>query len=121
VSNGGTAVIDFQVSWDQGSNGSFILLTSLQFIADQYLFSYTTSEALISGKAYKFMVTAKNQVGPSAPTYLTVIAAAKPSKPEPPTAINSLANVLISWLEPANGGSPITSYIVKIYDKNFSL
>jgi hypothetical protein len=81
-------VIDFQVSWDQGQNGGFILLTSLQFIADQYLFSYTTSEALISGKSYKFMVTAKNQVGPSAPTYLTVIAATKPSKPVAPTTTN---------------------------------
>ncbi len=81
-------MIDFQVSWDQGLNGSLILLTSLQFIADHDLFSYTTAEALISGKAYKFMVTTKNQVCPSAPTYLTVIAAAKPSQPVAPTTAN---------------------------------
>ena len=42
-----------------------------------------------------------------------MLAAQKPSKPNPPTTILNGYNVVISWTEPFNGGSPTTGY--KIY------
>jgi hypothetical protein len=57
VSNGGTAVIDYRVSYDQ-SIGTFVDLDS--GIATQ---SYTTTVILTPGAFYLFRVEARNSVG----------------------------------------------------------
>lgn len=62
LSNGGAAIIDYRVSYDQ-SSGEFVVLES--GIVDQ---DYTTSVALTPGAFYLFTVEARNSVGFSEPS-----------------------------------------------------
>jgi hypothetical protein len=37
-----------------------------------------------------------------------------PSKPEAPITALSGANVIVTWTDPSNGGSPITGYVISL-------
>ena len=75
VNNGGTAVIDYAVYFDQGlGTNSFVLLAS--GVTEK---AYVTTVALTSGTFYQFKVKARNVVGSSEFSLaLTVIAAKSP-------------------------------------------
>ena len=46
------------------------------------------------------------------------MAAETPAKPVAPTTVISELNVVISWSTPDNGGSQITSYVVKVLQQD---
>jgi hypothetical protein len=58
--NGGSAVIDYAVYYDEGTAGSYTLLDSA--VPDTF---YQTSVVLEAGTTYTFKVTARNSVGSS--------------------------------------------------------
>jgi hypothetical protein len=64
---------------------------------------------------YKFTVQSRNAVGLGlVSNQVTVIAARTADTPLPPLTVINGNNVVISWSEPFNGGTPITSYTIKM-------
>jgi len=57
LSDGGTAVLDYRITYDQ-SIGTYITLAE-----DLMQTQYTTAVALISGRTYKFRIQSRNSVG----------------------------------------------------------
>ena len=109
ASNGGNAVIDYAVYYDQGSD-SFVLLDGA--VTDQF---YLTTVTLTAGTTYKFKVTARNEVGSSLDSEVVEILAAK--LPDAPInlvnvpLVTTAYQVGLSWEEGAyNGGSPVIDY-----------
>lgn len=76
--------------------------------------SYTVT-ALTAGRTYSFKVQSVNSFGPSSySASVSVLAAQKPDTPGAPTTVFNGATVTITWPSSFNGGSPLTSYTVKI-------
>lgn len=108
VSNGGSPVIDYQLSYDQGF-GTFVVVDSA-LTGTSYLFS-----GLITGTTYVFKLTSRNAYGNSdESSYLTLLCASIPFAVEKPTTSVTTDQVTITWNEPYASGSPITSYKVMI-------
>ena len=74
--NGGTAVIDYRVSWDQGTNTYVALASNIGTT------SYTTLITLSANTVYKFKIEARNSFGFSAYSSEVQIRAAM--IPDPP-------------------------------------
>ena len=76
ATDGGSPVIDYTVSYDQGT-GTFVQLS--QSVTTKY---YQTQIALIAGNTYVFRVQSRNTVGLSAESSsLAVLAATLPDTP----------------------------------------
>jgi hypothetical protein len=68
---------------------------------------------ITAGATYKFKVEARNSVGYSLQSQeLSVLAAQPPDKPAAPITSFSGLSVVVTWLPPYNGGTPIISYKV---------
>lgn len=109
ASDGGTAVIDHSIYYDQATE-DFIELAS--GVVDLH---YQTSISLTPGLFYKFKVTARNTVGSSLYSEEISILAAK--VPDAPInlvnvpAVTTAYQVGLSWQDgPYNGGSPVIDY-----------
>lgn len=109
--NGGNSVIDYQVWYDDGlANDVYIelatALTEREYIATD----------LYSGSFYKFKVRSRNSVGYgefSDP--IEILAAQIPDIPlAPTTTISERWYVIIDWVAPYTGGTPIISYTIEI-------
>lgn len=114
ISDGGQPVIDYRV-WYKEEGGEYSVLQD-----NWYMTSFTASD-LVMGTTYTFKVHARNSMGYSGDSNeITVIAAAKPSKPYSPTS--SFANdiVTISWPLPTTNGADIISYSIKIRHSNMA-
>jgi len=74
-SNGGSAVIDYQISFKTGTDGFSVLVSGIAAT------SYTAS-SLTSGATYTFKVTARNELGFGEDSAeVSILAAAKPTAP----------------------------------------
>ena len=103
-------ITGYHLWMDNGLHGNFELVyngegvpTVLQYMATD----------LVTGRPYRFYVTAWNHVGESPTSDLALIyACAEPSGLAAPIKIDiSKTSVTIQWTEPTNnGGCPITSY-----------
>ena len=73
-----------------------------------------TVTGLTNGTSYTFTVTATNSIGTSlpSPSSTGVIPATIPGTPVTPTATRGVAQATVSFVPPANGGSPILFYTV---------
>ena len=108
-SNGGSPIIDYQISSKIGSGSYTILATGITTT------SYTAA-SLTADVIYTFKVSARNLVGYGEDSSeVSIRAAAKPDVPAAPvTSVNTNVSVTITWVAPYNGGSAITAYIVAI-------
>ena len=108
--NGGTPVIDYRLSWDQGTNTYQVLAIGITTT------SYTTIITLTSNTVFKFKVESRNAFGFSDySNEVTILQAEKPLKPaDPVTSVLTDVSVVITWTAPSNQGSPITSYLILI-------
>jgi hypothetical protein len=105
---GGTAVLDYIVIYDQGSSNFVPLASSLT--GTTY-----TAVGLEAGVTYTFQIVARNAFGESNPsTSASILAAQVPDKPNAPTTEVIGMDVQVSWDAPFNQGSLITSYKVYI-------
>jgi hypothetical protein len=109
ASDGGTAVIDYSVYYDQGTD-NYVLLDAA--VLNQY---YVTSVTLTPGVIYSFKVTARNSVGSGDQSVaLAVLAAELPDAPLNVVNVPGVTTgyqVGLSWTDGAyNGGSPIIDY-----------
>ena len=109
ISNGGSPIIDYTISYKTGSGSYTTLATGITS-------TYFTASTLTPDTVYSFLVIARNIVGFSSnSSVVTIRAAAKPSTPAiPSTSVISNTNVMITWTAPNNNGSPITSYTINI-------
>lgn len=111
-SNGGSAIIDYQVWWDKGVS-SFELLPPSVSVKE-----FTQTAGVSEGK-YQFKIKARNLVGYSTfSSILTIIAAEIPTTPVAPSTQINGANVLISWTKPNSNGNDLTGYSVYIQKKD---
>jgi hypothetical protein len=75
VFDGGSSIIDYQVSYDQGTGVFLIIGTGLTSKA----FTTTSSQIITPGKYYAFKVAARNAIGYSTTsTELSILAATVP-------------------------------------------
>ena len=109
TSNGGSPLIDYRISAKTGANAYTVLASGISTT------SYTAS-SLTAGAVYTFIIEARSLVGYSTTSSeFSIRAAARPSTPTSPvTSVVSNTGVTITWSAPFNGGSPITSYTIKI-------
>lgn len=106
--DGASPIIDYRISFDQGSNSWVILASSLTVT------SFTVN-GLTPDTVYAFKVEARNVKGYSAASTETSIRAASvPFTPTAPTSTVNESNVDITWTAPNNGGSAITAYTITI-------
>jgi hypothetical protein len=97
--DGGSPVIDYQVSYDQGIGIWQIIamgVSSQSFIT-------TSSQSIQAGQIYNFRVEARNAVGLSAESYdFPIKAAQRPNKLDPPSLTPELADqvVVVDWEAP---------------------
>jgi len=110
--NGGTPVIDYRVSWDQGGSTYTVIISGITTT------SYSTTATLTAGTVYKFKVESRNAFGYS--TSFSNEISIKAVDPTAPTAPQSLAinaevtepfSVGLTWKAPSsNGGRELIDY-----------
>jgi hypothetical protein len=72
-----------------------------------------TITGLINGTSYTFTIKAKNAIGYSGTSTVSVTPAIAPGVPTPVTAVAGNGSATVSWTAPSNnGGSPIISYTI---------
>ena len=100
--DGGSAIIDYRVWYDQGTD-NWIVADSA--VTTRY---YQTTDSLIAGQVYTFYVEARNVVGYSpASERVSILAARVPDAPAAPTTSRNGDSIVINWDAPYNGGSEI--------------
>jgi hypothetical protein len=108
-SDGGAAVIDYRIMYDQTIDVWAELESN---VLGQ---TYSTTITLTPGRYYKFKVMARNSVGYSEMSEEIVILAAQlPARPLAPTTTLVGENMRVSWLQPDDGGTPLLAYRVVI-------
>jgi hypothetical protein len=114
--NGGAEFLDYRINYDQGI-GEYVILESN--VVDKVYLAINLTPAV----TYSFKVEVRNRWDYS--TYsneLIVLCAYKPHSPIEPTTKVVASNVVIEWVAPFNGGSPILGYriLIREIDLDFS-
>jgi hypothetical protein len=108
--DGGSAIIDYRVSWDQGTLNYVILA---QGVTTAY---YSTTATLTANTVYKFKVESRNAFGHSTSfsNEVSIRAASVPTAPQSLAnnpAVTASGIVGFTWVAPSfNGGSPVIDY-----------
>jgi hypothetical protein len=106
--NGGSPIIDYRVSYDQGTDEYVDLATSV--VNKEY-----TATGLNYGTTYKFKVETRNEFGYSVHSEeVSILCAMHPEKPASPTTTVVTDYVIFNWDAPVDNGTPITGYEVYI-------
>jgi hypothetical protein len=107
-SNNGRPILDYKITYDQATDSWVDLVEGVTDL------EYTTEIGLVAGETYKLRVYARNSVGFSAPTEITILVAQVPDQLDAPVSVYDDPNVVISWVAPFDGGSDIISYSILI-------
>lgn len=109
ASNGGSSIIDYRISYDNGIDGNLVILAS-NVVETQYTASGLTSDII-----YTFKIEARNAYGYSG--YSSDISIRAASVPDAPTSLQNDASVTkatqigLTWSDgPSSGGSPVLDY-----------
>jgi hypothetical protein len=108
--SGGSVISDYKVYWDAGLSNFVLLGTSSGFLS----FTATSVHGVVGGTAYSFKVSAVNDVGEGPLSdSVSIIAATVPETPVIPTLVSqSQTEIVVSWVAPADGGSPLLDFLV---------
>ena len=105
TNNGGTPILIYNLQYDDGNRGGFV---------DIYSLSPTqTISPVVAGAQYRFRYRAKNFNGWGPLSEISyILAATKPSIPDPPVLQSSTADTVTMGFKPPrdSGGSAIESY-----------
>lgn len=108
LTNGGSAVIDYRVNYDQAT-GDYVQL------ADSIVANTYTATGLTFGLVYTFRIEARNEFGYSELSQeIAILCAAVPEAPAVPSTTVDGANVIFNWDAPVANGTPLTGYKVYI-------
>ena len=113
--NGGSAITDYLVELSTNSGGAWTTVNDGVSSATS-----TTVTGLANGTSYVFRVSAINAIGTGAPSSASaaLVPGTTPAAPAAPTGTTGDGQVVLSWDLPANGGSPITDYVVQLSTTN---
>lgn len=114
--DGGAEVIDYTIMWDRGI-GSYEIYD--MYIEGQ---SYVVT-GLTPSSTYSFRISGRNIYGASDFTEeISILSAETPAKPLAPITSQLADQIVVTWVAPSSGGSPITAYrvLIKQYDDLFS-
>ena len=107
--DGGSEILDYSLYTDEATGTDFVVLE-----ASLTTLTYTAT-SLTQGATYKFKVKARNIYGDSVYSEtVTVLAAQVPAQPVTPVTTWIPDIVVVTWVAPDDGGSPITGYKVTI-------
>jgi hypothetical protein len=115
-SNGGSPLIDFRVTRIINGTAQAPVSVEAPIVVDEGA-SITWTD-VIPGASYQFRVAAANAIGtgPSSATTTAVVPPGPPSAPGKPVATPKNASASLTWSAPtADGGSPVTGYVVTPY------
>jgi hypothetical protein len=113
ISDGGAAVLDYRIYYDQATDTWIELDSSITAMV------YTTQIELTEGHTYSFKVQARNSVGYGQLSSAVAIRAAQiPDQLEAPSTAILNENVVITWALPDIRGSPITAYLIEIRESD---
>jgi len=105
ASSGGTTILDYRLWYDQSTDDWVVLVEQLPTTY------YVTDFTITPGAVFAFKVQARNEVGYSEFSEpIDIQAVSVPEKPQSPETEQLGDTIEISWKEPYNGGSTITSY-----------
>lgn len=109
-------MVDYRIWYDNSLGGDFEILVS-NIAALNYI-----ATGLTQGATYKFRVQSRNVYGYSIlySNEVSILAAQIPAVPAAPTTEFVAASdaVVVSWVAPDNGGSPIISYTILIRESD---
>ena len=109
--DGGSPVIDYQVWISTGVDDAYIL------VGQNIYELQSTVTGLSTGTEYWFKVKARNSEGLSELSLpVSITAAYRPLKPEITSIVQNKDEIIVSWSDLKNGGSPVTRIDVKILD-----
>mmetsp|Transcript_9440 Transcript_9440/g.8971 ORF Transcript_9440/g.8971 Transcript_9440/m.8971 type:complete len:317 (+) Transcript_9440:887-1837(+) len=113
---GGSAITSYHIEYDDATNE--VTWTTLDgVIADYTLTTYSINSGLTAGDTYKFRVRAENVYGTGPySNVVSVVPKASPDKVVNVDTQNVGVNVKITWDEPDDFGSAITSYTILIME-----
>lgn len=117
IKTGGLPILSYRLDWNSGGSGS--TYTTLIGDPTDSLVTSQTLTSLTTGTMYKFRYSIRNDIGWSlySDELITYSAIAPAQMSAPTTSIDSLT-VKIQWVDPDNGGMPITAYQILIQSKN---
>lgn len=88
IENGGSPILDYQVSWDEGTAGSFTSLGSTLNSSE-----FSPAQKLTTGVTYRFKIRAVNYIGTGPDSnVISLIAAGIPDTPQKPYAYQATQN-----------------------------
>ena len=102
-------MLDYNVWFDNALGGDF---TEFESGIEALIY---TAMGLTQGATYQFKVRARNVYGYGEfSNIVTILAAQIPAQSDAPvtTFVAAEDNLVITWVAPDNGGSPITSYTI---------
>ena len=115
TSNGGSAVTRYVLQrWTGPTSGWVNLSTTIPATTRSF-----TATGLRNGTRYYFRLAAVNAAGTgrwSAAVNAVPVARTVPGAPIGLVAAGSFAGYSLDWSAPNTGGSPITDYIIRVYD-----
>jgi large repetitive protein len=107
-SDGGSEVLDYTLMWDRAIDSYEIYDIGITST------SYTVG-GLTSSLQYSFKISSRNEYGQSVYTEpITILSANVPYQPTAPTTSFVGSNLVISWIPPVSGGSPVLGYKVMV-------
>jgi hypothetical protein len=111
--DGGSEILDYSLYTDEATGTDFVVL-------EESLTTLTyTATSLTQGATYKFKVKARNIYGDSVfSETVTILAAQVPAQPVTPVTTWIPNIVVVTWVAPDDGGSPITGYKVTIVEND---
>ena len=104
--NGGTPVTDYTVEYQLTGDTQWTVYADAQTVL-----TGASVAGLINGNSYDFRVSAVTELGPGISEVITAITpVGAPLAPAAPVATPGVNSMTLSWVAPADGGSPITGY-----------
>ena len=121
--NGDSEVTSYSLEWDVGSNGA-TWIREIGYLSNSLETTYSVTDNILVGYEYQFRLRAKNIWGWGAySTIVTIKAARVPSQMSAPaTSIDvSTGDLVVSWIQPDEQGSSITSYFIEFGNADSSV
>ncbi len=114
---------DVVISWSSPTNTGGVAITGYRIYLQGVIYADGISPAITTasitqltvGSSYTISVSAINAVGEGTTASITVVAAGVPSQLSAPSVTSSTtSSITLTWNPPSfNGGSPVTSYLIK--------
>ena len=108
--DGGSQITGYKIEWTVKGQNSWTSKT----VSDPNALEGSTGQVLNNGTEYTVQVIAVNSVGDSQPSnHMHETPSRKPYAPTIQSVTPGHTQLVVTWIEPANGGDPITKYKVE--------